>query len=118
MDMSEIAALLSCVTGKSWTAESLMEAGDRIWNLERLFNIRDGFSRKDDTLPPRLLDEPMPEGPAGGQVVELDQLLDDYYRTRQWEQNGIPTLDLLTKLELTKEAKSIPLNTSKGGLRS
>jgi aldehyde:ferredoxin oxidoreductase len=118
MEMAEIAQLLSCVTGKSWTAESLLEAGDRIWNLERLFNIREGFSRKDDTLPPRLLDEPMPEGPARGQVVELDRLLDDYYRLRQWDPSGNPTLNLLTKLELTKEAKSIPLNTSKGGLRS
>jgi aldehyde:ferredoxin oxidoreductase len=118
MEMAEIAELLSCVTGKPWTAESLMEAGDRIWNLERLFNIREGFSRKDDTLPPRLLDEPLPDGPARGHVVELDRLLDDYYRTRQWDPNGIPTLNLLTTLELTKEAKTIPLNTSKGGLKS
>lgn len=107
MEMAEIAELLSCVTGKPWTAESLMEAGERIWNLERLFNIRDGFSRKDDTLPPRLLDEPMPDGPAKGQVVELDLLLDDYYRTRQWDANGIPTLNLLARLGLLKEGKSI-----------
>ncbi len=118
MEMDELAELFSCVTGKSWTAESLFEAGDRIWNLERLFNIREGFTRKDDTLPPRLLNEPMPEGPAKGQVVELDRLLDDYYRARQWQPNGIPTLKRLTDLGLAKEAESLQLNNSKGGLKS
>ena len=107
MEMADIAQLLSCVTGKSLTAESLMEAGDRIWNLERLFNIREGFSRKDDTLPLRLLYEPLSKGPAKGQVVELDQLLNDYYRTRQWDKNGIPTQDMLTKLGLIEEGKNI-----------
>jgi aldehyde:ferredoxin oxidoreductase len=113
MQMEDIAQLFSCVIGKSITAAELMDAGNRIWNLERLFNIREGFSRKDDRLPPRLLNEPMPEGPAEGQVVELDILLDDYYRTRQWNDNGIPTSDILSKLGLIEEGKSI-LHHGKG----
>lgn len=107
MQMAQIAQLFSCVRGKTITAEALMKAGDRIWNLERLFNIREGFNRKDDTLPSRLLNEPMPEGPAKGQVVELDRLLDDYYLTRQWNANGIPMSAILQKLGLVEEGKSI-----------
>jgi len=107
MQMSDMAELFSCVIGKSKGVAELMEAGERIWNLERLFNIREGFARKDDTLPPRLLNEPMPLGPAAGQVVELDRLLDDYYRTRHWDENGFPTRRLLKQLELTEEGESL-----------
>jgi aldehyde:ferredoxin oxidoreductase len=105
--MADTARLFSCVMGKTLTPEELMEAGDRIWNLERLFNIREGFTREDDTLPQRLLQEPMPEGPAKGHIVELDQLLDDYYRTRNWENNGVPTREVLDKLGLAEEGRSI-----------
>ena len=107
MDTEDIAGLVSCVFGKTLTAEELMEAGDRIWNLERLFNIREGFTREDDTLPPRLLKEPMPEGPAKGHIVELDQLLEDYYRVRRWNGNGVPRPELLDKLGLAEEGSSI-----------
>ncbi len=107
IDMADTARLFSCVMGKTLTHEELMEAGDRIWNLERLFNIREGFTREDDTLPQRLLQEPMPEGPAKGHIVELDQLLDDYYRTRNWDNNGVPTLEVLDKLGLAEEGRSI-----------
>lgn len=107
MDMDDLAGLLSRVLGKTWTSEKLMETGDRIWNLERLFNLREGFTRSDDTLPPRLLKEPMPEGPAEGHVVELDQLLDDYYRARHWDNNGVPTPEVLNTLGLAEEGRSI-----------
>jgi aldehyde:ferredoxin oxidoreductase len=110
MDMMDIAGLLSFVLGKSITPEELMEAGDRIWNLERLFNTREGFTREDDALPARLLKEPMPEGPAKGHVVELDQLLNDYYLTRQWDNNGIPTPEVLDKLGLAQEGRSVHLH--------
>lgn len=107
MDMTDIAGLLSFVLGKTITPGELMEAGDRIWNLERLFNIREGFTREDDTLPPRLLQEPMPEGPAKGHIVELDQLLEDYYRVRRWNNNGVPRPKLLDELGLAEEGRSI-----------
>jgi aldehyde:ferredoxin oxidoreductase len=85
-----------------------MEAGDRIWNLERLFNLREGFTRADDNLPPRLLNEPMPEGPAKGHVVELEPLLEDYYRARQWDTHGVPTPEVLNRLGLAEEGRSMP----------
>jgi aldehyde:ferredoxin oxidoreductase len=63
----------------------------RIITLERKFNIREGFSRKDDTLPPRLLNEPLPEGMAEGKKVEgLDLMLDDYFAIRGWDREGNP----------------------------
>lgn len=108
MGMNELAALVSCIFGKPWTPEALMETGDRIWNLERLFNLREGFTRANDTLPPRLLNEPMPEGPAKGHVVELEPLLEDYYKARQWDTRGVPTPEVLNKLGLAEEGRSIP----------
>ncbi len=107
MDMKDLARLLSCALGNTWSAEALMEVGERIWNLERLFNLREGFTRKDDTLPPRLLKEPMPEGPAKGHVVELEPLLEDYYRARHWDNHGVPTPELLERLGLVEEGGTI-----------
>ena len=66
--MNQTATLFSHAVGESLSADDLMTAGERIWNLERLFNLREGFARKDDTLPPRLLEEPMPLGPAKGNI--------------------------------------------------
>ncbi|MHA1332174.1 MAG: aldehyde ferredoxin oxidoreductase C-terminal domain-containing protein, partial [Candidatus Hodarchaeales archaeon] len=75
-------------------------AGERIYNLQRLFNIREGITRKDDTLPKRLLEEPLPEGPAEGHVIDLEPLLDLYYEYRGWDHNGKPTLETLSRLNL------------------
>ena len=70
--------------------EELETAGERIVNAERLFLVRAGFSRKDDTLPPRMTSEPMPDGPAKGLVCHLEEMLDVYYRLRNWTDDGIP----------------------------
>jgi len=94
------AALLEAVTGEGYTVDNMLLAGERIWNLERLFNLRAGFTKKDDTLPKRMLEEPMPEGPGKGHVCELDQMLPEYYQLRGWDENGVPTLDKLTELGL------------------
>ena len=83
--------LLTAVVGKQYTEESLREAAKRVITLERKFNVREGFSRKDDTLPPRLLNEPLPEGMAEGKKVEgLDIMLDEYYQIRGWDKEGNP----------------------------
>ncbi|MDI6825297.1 MAG: aldehyde ferredoxin oxidoreductase family protein [Bacillota bacterium] len=96
----EIADLLAAATGEAYTTESGLLAGERIWNLERMFNLKAGFTRADDTLAPRLLSEPMPEGPARGQVSRLEVMLPEYYRLRGWDEEGRPTEETLARLGL------------------
>ncbi len=95
-----ISRLMEYATGAGYDEETLLRAGERVYNLERMFLVRAGFSRADDTLPPRMLQEPMPDGPAKGHVVELDQMLPEYYRLRGWDENGVPTPEKLAELGL------------------
>lgn len=97
---ADYAKLFKCLTGIELTEQDVWMIGERIFNLERLFNQREGFSRKNDTLPERFLAEPFHEGPSAGHTVPLEQLLDDYYRVRGWDTNGSPTEETLTKLGL------------------
>ncbi len=96
----ELAALLSGATGVPYSTEEFMTAGERIWNLERLFNLASGLSAKDDTLPPRLLEDPMPAGPYKGQVSKLAQMLPEYYTLRGWDAEGVPTTGKKAQLGL------------------
>ncbi len=98
-----ILELLNGATGADYDLEELVRAGERIINAERLFLVAAGFSRKDDTLPPRLLKEPLPEGPAKGMVCHLDEMLTAYYRLRDWNPDGIPTDEKLRGLGLASE---------------
>lgn len=83
--------LINAVCGTQYTEESLRQVIRRIITLERKFNIREGFTRKDDTLPPRMLNEPLPEGmPEGKRIEGLDIMLDEYYSLRGWDANGVP----------------------------
>jgi aldehyde:ferredoxin oxidoreductase len=91
---------LNAVTGAEYSLDELMKAGERILNAERMFLVRAGFSRKDDSLPPRLTGEPLAEGPARGKVVHLEEMLDEYYRERGWSKDGIPTDSKLKELGL------------------
>jgi aldehyde:ferredoxin oxidoreductase len=100
---NKVAELLKAVTGVGYTQESTLHAGERIWNLERLFNLKTGLTAKHDTLPKRILEEPMPEGPSKGQVVRLGEMLPEYYRVRGWDKNGIPTPEKLAGLGLARE---------------
>ena len=95
--------LLNSATGFDLTENEYVEAGERIWNLTRLFNIREGMTRMDDTLPPRIMHEPLLDGVAKGQMVTknmLDAMLDEYYALRGWDKNGIPTQRKLSELGL------------------
>ena len=95
--------LLSAATGQRDFADTgyLCLVGERAFNLERMFNIREGFSRKEDALPDRFLKEPMEDGPSAGQVFEAEPLLEDYYRVRGWDpETGIPTPEKLKELGL------------------
>jgi aldehyde:ferredoxin oxidoreductase len=95
---AEYTALLASATGFDYTPDEIMKIGDRIWNIERLFNIKAGFTSEDDTLPQRLLKEPMPEGPSKGYVVKLSEMLPKYYKVRGWDANGVPTKSKLKEL--------------------
>lgn len=99
-DLPEISAQLRTATGLDFSDDEFLAAGERIWNMERLFNLRAGFSKADDTLPPRLLNEPMKDGPHKGRVVQLDVMLPEYYKLRGWDEDGIPTAEKLAELGL------------------
>ncbi len=94
------AELISKLMGYDYTAADFRKTGERIYNLERAYLVREGCSRKDDTLPPRLLEEPLPEGPAEGHTVNLDPMLDAYYKFRGWDNDGKPTKEKLQELGL------------------
>ncbi|MDI3480553.1 MAG: aldehyde:ferredoxin oxidoreductase [Tepidanaerobacteraceae bacterium] len=98
--LAEISSMLRAAVGWDISDEEVLKAGERIWNVERLFNIAAGFTPQDDTLPLRLLKEPLPSGPAKGKVVELDKMLPEYYKVRGWNEEGIPTEDKKAELSI------------------
>ncbi|MHA1686058.1 MAG: aldehyde ferredoxin oxidoreductase family protein [Candidatus Heimdallarchaeaceae archaeon] len=98
---ADMALLLYYATGWNYSEEELMLAGERIYNLERLFLIREGFKGKIDTLPKRFTNEPLPEGPAEGNVVELDKMLKEYYQFRDWDpKTTMPSIRKIEQLNL------------------
>ncbi len=98
-----VAELVSSLSGYPWSIEDLTKAGTRVMCQERLFNMREGITRKDDTLPGRLLTEAKPDGPTKGSVVPLTELLDDYYRAMGWDlSTGNPTDAVLKDLEIER----------------
>ena len=98
--LDHIASLLAPALGGEWTAQRLNEIGERIWNLERRFNLAAGLTADDDTLPKRLLLEPAKSGTGEGRVCELDRMLPEYYRLRGWNPDGEPTAKTLERLGL------------------
>ncbi len=92
--------LLSAATGFDYTTEELLKCGERIWNLERMFNLKAGLDPSQDTLPERFLKEPMPEGPKKGSTVPLSEMLKEYYQIRGWDEKGVPTSEKLKELGL------------------
>ena len=101
MSLKELWQLLKAATGFDYPRVSDLELlGERVSTLARLFNVREGFSRKADTLPARNLVQPLTVGSAGGQVVDLEPMLDEYYRIMGWTENGVPTAERLKMLGL------------------
>jgi len=92
--------LLNAATGAEYALDELEKIGDRILNAERLFLLRAGFDRRQDSLPARFTNTPMPDGPAKGVVCHLDEMLEQYYQIRGWSQDGIPSEDKLNDLGL------------------
>ncbi len=97
------AAMVRAITGWDVTVEELERIGERIVNLERLFNVREGVRRADDVLPWKVMHEPIPDGPSAGMYCPPDELatmLDEYYRLRGWTADGVPGSERLARLEL------------------
>jgi aldehyde:ferredoxin oxidoreductase len=97
------ADLVTAATGIPFTAAEIQQVGERVNNVARLFNGREGFSRKDDTFPQRLMTEPIRAGASKGQVIsqaDLDEMLNEYYSARGWDKNGTPTAAKLRELGL------------------
>ncbi len=100
LNLDDYIELINSVTGFNYSKDEIMEAAERNWNLERLFNLKAGIKPEDDKLPERFLKEPIPKGPNKGKVVPLKDLLNDYYRARGWNERGIPKKDTIKRLKL------------------
>jgi aldehyde:ferredoxin oxidoreductase len=100
LGISILADFYTAVTGLKIEPDDLVKTGERIWLLQRVFNIRMGITRKDDTLPERFLKEPILEGPAKGQVVNLEPMLEEYYELRGLDEEGKPKEQKLKELGL------------------
>ncbi|MCC7413000.1 MAG: aldehyde ferredoxin oxidoreductase family protein [Gammaproteobacteria bacterium] len=98
--LEDIAPQIQAACEGDWSIENLLETGERIWNLERQFNLRAGITAKDDTLPRRLLEEPAQTGPAKGLASKLGEMLPQYYAIRGWSVDGVPKPETLARLAL------------------
>ena len=98
IDAEGYANMANAVLGTDFTQEDILEAGDRIWNLERDYNLKAGIDPSQDTLPKRLLKDPIPDGPSKGNVTRLEEMLPKYYEIRGWSEKGIPKAETLEKL--------------------
>ena len=98
--LEDIAPQVAAACEGEWTPETMLEAGERIWNLEREFNLAAGLTAADDTLPKRLLTEPAQTGPAKGNVNRLHEMLPKYYEVRGWTEQGVPTDETRQRLSL------------------
>jgi aldehyde:ferredoxin oxidoreductase len=100
VNLKQITPFLHSATGIEvfGSSDEVMKIGERVNNLVRLFNIREGLTKDLDTLPKRFFSEPLKEGPCRDRVVELDQLREEYYLVRGWDESGFPEKDKLAEL--------------------
>jgi len=98
--LADVAPQIDAACEGEWSVERLNELGERVWNLEREFNLKAGITAKDDTLPKRLLEEPAKTGPAKGLVSKLGEMLPEYYSLRGWSEDGVPSDETRQRLGL------------------
>jgi len=110
LTISDIALEYEYVTGIKLTTIQMLKTAERGIALQRLVNIRDGITRKDDTLPPKMLQHAIVGGRAGKAPVAFDKMLDDYYILRGWDNNGIPTKESLVSIGLGDYVKYLDSN--------
>jgi len=99
-EYEDFAKMVNACMPDEWDEERLRQTGERIWNLEKLFNLKAGLTIRDDTLPPRILQDPVPAGFNKGGVCQLDVMLPEYYAARGWSSEGIPSTEKLESLGL------------------
>jgi aldehyde:ferredoxin oxidoreductase len=119
LPLKRAAEITEAVTGFHFTKESMSEIGERIVNLERAYLVRHGITRKDDNLPPRFLKEPLPNGNSKGAVFEIEPMLNEYYKERGWDSNGIPKPQKLREIHLEhviKDLKKMRSKTKRKGI--
>jgi aldehyde:ferredoxin oxidoreductase len=108
MSLKELWQLVTAATGFDYpTTSNLQLVGERVATLTRLYNVREGLTRADDALPERNLRQPLPGGPAAGQVVELEPMLDEYYRLMNWDDSGVPLPEQIRALGLGDLCKKV-----------
>ena len=107
LPFNRAAEITEVATGFHFTKEQMFEIGERIVNLERAYLVREGIRRRDDYLPARFLNEPLPNGNSKGAKFEMKPMLDEYYAERGWDKRGIPTEDTLKKLGLASVAQQL-----------
>lgn len=101
LSYERMAELMTLITGKEWTEQNMQEVGWRVINIARAFNQREGFNRKDDTIPKRLVNEALSSGPAAGQKIPqeaFEDMLDQYYGVLGWDKNGMVPESILCQL--------------------
>jgi len=111
VNFPNMAKYYSAVTGVQSSEEHLRKVGRRIWNLTRAFNVREGFTRKDDTMPERMEKEPLPDGKPKGHVVpraDFEKMLSEYYKLWGWDDQGRPTKKALDEAGLGDIVKKLP----------
>lgn len=111
VNFPNMAKYYSAVTGVPSSEEHLRKVGRRIWNLTRAFNVREGFTRKDDTMPERIEKEPLPDGKPKGHVVpraDFEKMLSEYYKLWGWDDQGRPTKKALDEAGLGDIVKKLP----------
>ena len=107
----EVAAWVKSACDIDLTGDEIRRWGEREFNLRRLCNVAVGITRKDDTLPPRLLSHPRPSGRSAGVVPFLGKMLDEYYKLRGWDAEGLPTLSTIARLDLTDYLDKVGIRT-------
>ncbi|MFT5218674.1 MAG: aldehyde:ferredoxin oxidoreductase [Planctomycetota bacterium] len=98
--MDDYRQLVDSACGGDWSPERMSITGERIWNMEKLFNLKAGLGKKDDTLPKRILEEPADQGVGKGLVCRLGEMLPEYYELCGWDEEGVPKSDTLNRLGL------------------
>lgn len=107
LPLKRAAELMKAVTGIAFTERRLFTVGERIVNLERVYLVREGITRKDDYLPSRFTKEPLPDGASKGSVFEMESMLNEYYRERGWSSDGVPLPEKLRKMGLNNAAEDL-----------